>query len=154
MASFPTSLRRNPGDPRSLLQRLDAQLRERIEEACEFSCLDLLVKLRSACGRPAPQPDNQADRSEFKQLVREFVAALEAESRGWVPTTDTLLHAKLLEQQSLEEPLPLQILLAKSLPDYWQRFERASQAFVQGRLTASSPHKSFLGRLINVKRKK
>ena len=65
---FLTSLRRDASDPRSLLERIDAQLKERIEEACEFFCLDLLVQLRDAHGRPAPQPDNPTDRNEFKQL--------------------------------------------------------------------------------------
>ena len=147
MVLFPTSLRRDPGDPRSLLERIDAQLGERIEEACEFFCLDLLVQRRRARGRPAPQPDNQGDRNEFKQFVQEFIVALDEESRGWVPPTDTLLQTKLLEQKSLDQPLALQIFLAKNLPDYWQRFEQVTQAFAWARLAASSPRKSFLSRL-------
>jgi hypothetical protein len=149
---FPTSLRRDPGDPRSLLERIDAQLRERIEEACEFFCLDLLVQLRDAHGRPAPQPDNQTDRNEFKQLVREFIVTLNEKSQGWVPMVDTLLQTKLLEQKSSDQPFALQVFLAKSLPDYWQRFDQATQAFAKARLAASSPRKSFLSRLLNVKR--
>lgn len=144
---FLTSLRRDASDPRSLLERIDAQLKERIEEACEFFCLDLLVQLRNAHGRPAPQPDNQTDRNEFKQLVQELIVAISGVSQGWVPMTDTLLQTKLLEQKTLDQPLVLQIFLAKNLPDYWQRFEQATQAFATAR-RAASPKKSFLNRLL------
>jgi len=150
--TFPTSLRRDPGDPRRLLERIDAQLKERIEEACELFCLDLLVQLRDARRRPAPQPDNQQDRHEFRQLVQEFMAALNTESRGWVPRGHTLPQTKLIEQQPLDEPLELQVFLAKTLPDYWQRLEQSTQAFSKVRLNESRPPRNFLDRLLNVKR--
>ena len=47
-SSFSTSLRRDSGQPRDLVARVEAELRERIEEAVDFACLDALVERRRA----------------------------------------------------------------------------------------------------------
>jgi len=83
--------------------------------------------------------------------VQEFVAALDKQSRDWVSTADAPLQAKLPELKSSDQPLVRQVLLAKSLPDYWQRFEQATQAFAKARLGKSPPRRSFWGRLLNMK---
>ena len=41
---FGTSLRRDPNQPADLNARIEAQLRERLEEAVDFVCLEALVK--------------------------------------------------------------------------------------------------------------
>src|SRR5207253_2797093 len=61
---FSTSLRRDPGQPRDLAARIEAELRERIEEAVDLACLDALVKWRRARGLPAPAADSVRDRAE------------------------------------------------------------------------------------------
>ena len=43
------------GDTRGLLERIEAQLRERIEEAIEMAALKLMVDTRAQTGRPAPE---------------------------------------------------------------------------------------------------
>ena len=143
---FPTSLRRDSGDPRSLIERIDSQLLERIEEACDFFCLDLLVQLRKARGLPAPETDNPRDREQFKGLVREFLVDLDKESRGWLGPQE-----KTPDRAQSSHPLALQVFLAKTLPDYWQRFDQATHTFASAR-RAPSPGKSFLNRLLRVKR--
>src|SRR5947209_2429307 len=47
-------LRHGTNDPRGLLERIEAQLGERIEEAVEMTALELLVELRKRHQRPAP----------------------------------------------------------------------------------------------------
>ena len=48
--AFNTSLRRDPGEPRDLIARVDAEVRDRIGEAVDFVCLDALVQSRQARG--------------------------------------------------------------------------------------------------------
>src|SRR3990172_7628661 len=73
---FPTSLRRDPGQPADLAARLDAQLRERLEDAVDFVCLEALVARRRARGLPAPAADSAGDREEFAHGVRAFLEHL------------------------------------------------------------------------------
>ena len=73
---FGTSLRRDPNQPADLNARIEAQLRERLEDAVDFVCLEALVKRRQALSRPAPAADNTRDREEFTQSVHTFLAEL------------------------------------------------------------------------------
>src|SRR3989454_1645367 len=77
-AFFGTSLRRDPNQPADLSARIDAQLRERLEEAVDFVCLGALVQRRRALALPPPSADNTRDREEFSQSVRAFLAELQA----------------------------------------------------------------------------
>ena len=56
-------------DPRGLVERIEAQLRERIVEAVELAGLKLMVDLRQRQGRPAPETSSEADRSDFEQTA-------------------------------------------------------------------------------------
>src|SRR4029450_11209059 len=96
---FGTSLRRNPDQPAALNDRIEAQLRERLEEGVDFVwlgalvgrrrarareaagecvCLGALVERRRALGLPAPRADSASDRAEFTQSVRAFLGELQA----------------------------------------------------------------------------
>src|SRR5215831_11489810 len=61
-------LRHGTSDPRGLLERIEAQLADRIEEAVEMAALELLVELRQRHKRPPPVSDSRADREEFQAL--------------------------------------------------------------------------------------
>ena len=58
------------------MERIQAQLRERIEEAVEMAGLGLMVELRRHHGRPAPDTDSAADRKEFEETSRALLAHL------------------------------------------------------------------------------
>src|SRR5213594_2926619 len=75
---FGTSLRRDPNQPADLSARIDAQLRERLEEAVDFVCLDALVQRRRALALPPPSADNPRDREEFTRGVRTFLERMKA----------------------------------------------------------------------------
>lgn len=130
MKWFPTSLRRDPGDPRGLLERIDEQVRERIEEALDFLLLDLLGRLRRAQGRPGPAEGNARDLREYEALARDLLQALETECGQ--------AHADPAPPaQELTALLDRQVRHAKALPDYWQRFEAVTERFRASRLEAA-----------------
>src|SRR4029453_15530980 len=76
------------GDPRSLAERIEAQLRARVEEAAEMASLDLLVALRTRAGRPAPEDGNEHDRAELSALAFEFLGALRSALVAALPEAD------------------------------------------------------------------
>lgn len=136
-------------DPRGLVERIEAQLRERIGEAIDMAGLGLMVDLRRRQGRPAPDASNDADRREFEQIALELLshvrdallAELVAEERV------ELERAEASYQEPRERLFAGQVLLARRLPDYWQRFEVHQAAFAKMRLDAPERRGSWLGRL-------
>ena len=114
---------RHPDRSHDLRTRIDYEVRERLEEAIDFVCLDALVSARNARGLPAPAADSDADRAEYGAHVLAFVRLLDAHlAAGTIdaPRGATRAPADAGEQARL---LAGQLALAKSLPDYWQRFE-------------------------------
>jgi hypothetical protein len=128
---FNTSLRRGAGEPRDLIARVDAEVRDRIGEAVDFVCLESMVRSRSTAGLPAPAPDSERDRAEFDRRVEAFlarlgdtmVAALDAQQR------QSLAAAGRAGGDRLAHLIAVQVALAKLLPDYWQRFEQVRTAY-------------------------
>ena len=106
-----------PRDP--LAVRIDTEVRQRIEEAVDYACLEALVATRRARGLPPPATDNADDRREFERGVLAFLSRLE---RELAPSADSDGEAGRL--------LAVQVTLAKSLPDYWQRFDAIRTAWV------------------------
>ena len=146
---FGTSLRRDPNQPAALSDRIDAQLRERLEEAIDFVCLGALVERRRALGLPAPAADSASDRAEFTQGVRAFLAELQV---AIVPGLDEGPRRKVaaVEQTPGDEMhrlLGVQVVLARELPDYWQRFEAARTTYTAARVTSGRERGGLLGRL-------
>ena len=141
-----TSLRRDPDDPRGLGERIEAVVTERLEEAVEFVCMDLLVQLRRAQGRPAPVAKSASDRQEFQGLVREWLLHLRGALRDGLLPEEVRKVSQAEEARGREEIPRLlagQVALARALPDYWQRFEALRVAFAQAHLT-TRPRRSGL----------
>jgi hypothetical protein len=137
-------------DPRGLGERIEAAVAERLEEAVEFVCMDLLVQLRRAHGRPAPVAKSGSDRQEFQGLVREWLLYLRGGLLDGLPPEDVEKVSQAEGARGREEIPRLlagQAALARTLPDYWQRFETLSAAFTQARLTSRPTSPGFLGRL-------
>lgn len=145
-----TSLRRDPDDPRGLGERIEAVVTERLEEAVEFVCMDLLVQLRRAQGRPAPVAKSASDRQEFQGLVREWLLHLRGALRDGLLPEEVRKVSQAEEARGREEIPRLlagQVALARALPDYWQRFETLRAAFIETRLSAPPASPGFLGHL-------
>lgn len=146
-----TGLRHGTDDPRGLIERIDAQLAERIEEAVEMAALHLLVELRKRHNRPAPETDSRADREEFQAVAADFLAylgrafevGLAGQHRG------DLERARAEGADPRSRELRGQIFLARHLPDYWQRLEIHRAAHADAHLSAPPPSTGFLKRLFN-----
>ena len=139
-----------PGDPRGLGERIEAAVEERLEEAVEFVCMDLLVQLRRAHGGPAPVAKSASDRQEFQRLVGEWLLHLRGALLDGLPREEVQKVSQAEEARGREEIPRLlagQAALARTLPDYWQRFETLRVAFIEMRLSAPPASPGFLGRL-------
>jgi hypothetical protein len=146
---FGTSLRRDPGQPAELRARIDAQLRERLEEAVDFVCLGALVERRRAHALPAPRADDARDREEYTQSVRVFLAELLAAIGSDIDETARrkLEAAEQAPGDEMQRLLGAHVALARALPDYWQRFEKAGAAFTAARVSSGRERGGLLGRL-------
>lgn len=148
-AGFSTSLRRDPRDLRGLLERIEAQLRERLEEAVDFFCLDLMVQLRRHHGRPLPTEESRRDREEFKHLVREFLEFLKSGFLARLAEADAEKLRQLeiaAKDEGWNRLIVIQTHLARSLPDYWQRFDEIKTEFARARLATAPPEPAERGR--------
>jgi hypothetical protein len=124
------------GDARGLMERIQAQLRDRIEEAVEMAALKLMVDLRAASGRPAPESTSPADRAEFETTSRALLAWLRDVYVAELPA-DLRPGFDQAEAAAGDEPARLlagQVWLARRLPDYWQRLERYQCRYAAERL--------------------
>ena len=109
---------RHPNRAHDLDTRLGHEVRERLEEAIDFVCLDALVRTRQARGLPPPQADNAADRAP-----------------------------RLAAGDEQERLLGSQVARARTLPDYWQRFEALSARFLAEPASSSGERRGVLARL-------
>jgi hypothetical protein len=138
-------------DPRGLIERIEAQLRERIEEAVEMAGLKVMVDSRERHGLPKPETTSAADRREFETtavaLLRHLREAFDAELAADQRTTLERLEAT--HDDPRERLLAGQVYLARLLPDYWQRFETYERAFAEARpkAPAAASRPSWLSRL-------
>jgi len=126
---FGTSLRRDPGDPRGLRARIEAVLLERLEQAVDAACLELLVEARRARNLPPPVADDVEDRAEFDRLVGAFLGRLEASMRVGLGDEEGGRLASAAAGAGTARLLADQASLATRLPDYWQRFETVKSEF-------------------------
>jgi hypothetical protein len=108
------------------MERIEAQLRERIEEALEMAALKLMVDARAQTGRPAPESTSDADRAEFRTITAALLARLREQFAADLPDDQRarLAQAEGAIPDASTRLLAGQVFLARHLPDYWQRLER------------------------------
>jgi len=138
---FRGAFRHQHGDPQSLRERIDAHLRERIEEAVEMAALELMVEGRRRQQRPLPEENSARDRAEFHATAEEFLEHLDRTFRGALAPGDLDAFDAASRgapgNAAHEQRLAGQVLLAKRLPDYWQRFEALRAELATARLDAA-----------------
>lgn len=127
------------GDARGLIERIEAQLRDRLEEAIEMAALKLMVDTRAQTGRPAPESTSAADRSEFEAASRALLLRLRERFLADLPAALRTGYdrAEAAAEAGPARALAGQVFLARHLPDYWQRFERFQLEDAQARLADS-----------------
>lgn len=143
--------RSRPDQPRDLLAQIEAEMRERIEEALDHVSLDVMVQRRRARGLPAPVPENPGDRQEFEAGVRAFLEHLTAElSRDLGAEARQRVHQAVARagRDPSARLVAAQVAMARTLPDYWQRFEAVRVAYAAGQVTSSRDGRGLLGRLL------
>jgi hypothetical protein len=122
--------------------RIELEVRERLEEAIDFVCLEALVNARRASGRPAPVADSADDRAEYEAHVGAFLRLLDTELRGAEAT-----RARAAGGGDDARLLATQVALARSVPDYWQRFETLSARYLAAPPASGGESRSLLARL-------
>ena len=148
---FPGAFPHQHADPRGLIERIEAQLRERIEEAIEMAGLKLMVDVRDRHGRPKPETASEADRREFEATAAALLRHLRDAFHADLPAEQRAAFERLEagEHDPRVRLLTGQVYLARQLPDYWQRFETYRAAYAEARLNASddAPKAGWISRL-------
>ena len=129
----------HPDRTHNLDTRIDMEVRERLEEAVDFVCLEALVQARRERGLPAPAADNAADRRDYLANVNAFLVLLQRELSTdlSVDQRRRLGAAAAGPSSNQAELVTSQVALARLLPDYWQRFD-AIRARYLGSATSDS----------------
>jgi hypothetical protein len=133
---------RHPDRSHDLATRIDMEVRERLEEAIDFVCLEALVNSRRAAGRPAPAADNADDRAEYHAHVGAFLRLLATELRSAEPS-----RTRPADDGDDARLVGAQVALARAMPDYWQQFETLSARYLAEPLRSGGQRGRLLGRL-------
>jgi len=126
---------RHPDRGDDLGARIDWEVRERLEEAIDYVCLEAMVQARRAQDLPPPAADSGPDRDEFAARVRAFLRLLLEEVPAGLPAGERPPPQRPPRQatDASDEQARLiaaQVSLARALPDYWQRFEALSLRYL------------------------
>jgi hypothetical protein len=139
---------RHPDRSHDLATRIEFEVRERLEEAIDYVCLEALVRERRGRGLPPPAAESQEDRRAYTNNVLAFLRLLRRELTP-PPGGGKVAQPSGDEQAEL---LTGQVALARSLPDYWQRYEILAESFLAGTATpkgagSGGESRGLLGRL-------
>ena len=125
-------------------------MRERLEDAVDAVSLDVMVQRRSARGLPPPVADSASDRQEFTEEARAFLERLSADLLREA-TADLRRKASETAARAagneLMRLLTAQVILARALPDYWQRFETIRHAYTAERVGSGGDRRGLVSRL-------
>jgi hypothetical protein len=130
---------RHPDRSHDLSTRIEHEVRERLEEAIDYVCLDALVRSRRLRGLPPPEAGNADDRRAYTEHVLAFLDRL----RGTIDPTAGGDERRRSDSGGGAEAQQArlvagQVAMARSLPDYWQRFEAVSAVYLSDAETGSS----------------
>lgn len=122
---------RHPDRSHDLDARIEFEVRERLEEAVDYVCLDALVRARRARGLPPPAADNPDDRRAYTANVLAFLELLRRELSAALSAQDQRkLPAPSADRDPQAHLIAVQVALARRLPDYWQRFEAVQTRYL------------------------
>jgi hypothetical protein len=138
---------RDPGGG-DLASRITTEIRERLEEALDAACLEILVTTRQTEGLPPPAADSQHDRAEYEAEVRRLLERLDAH---FLPSPDDEHRSAA---QSGRDPvarlMAVQVTLARELPHYWQQFDAVRLDYARERSASRGQGRGFLRRLFGL----
>ena len=125
---------RHPDRTHDLTTRIDMEVRERLEEAVDFVCLEALVQERRRRGLPPPAADNTTDRRDYLATVNAFLTLLQRELTAELTSDqrERLGAATAGPRDGEARLITVQVALARLLPDYWQRFDTVRARYLDG----------------------
>jgi len=134
-----------------LASRIDAEIRERIEDALDAACLEVLVNVRQRHQLPAPVAGNERDRAEYQSEVVALLQRLDAHfATGGTPRgSDRSGHPPSGHQ--VAALIDTQVALARRLPDYWQRFDAVRLDYAAERSASGGESRGLLRRLFGLR---
>jgi hypothetical protein len=141
---------RHPDRSADLVARIEYEVRERLEEAVDYVCLEALVRDRRARGLPPPAAESADDRRTYTDNVLTFLRLLRRELTPALSADEQRKAVGAAEAPGDEQArlIATQVTLARTLPDYWQRFETVSSGYLAGLDAASGREgRSLLTRL-------
>ena len=132
---------RHPDRSHDLGTRIEFEVRERLEEAVDYVCLDALVRARRARGLPPPAADNADDRRAYMVNVLAFLELLRREIVGGLSAGDQrkVLNATPAGGDEQAHLVAVQVALARLLPDYWQRFDAVQARYLAAPAESGGP---------------
>ena len=133
-----------------LTSRIESEIRERIEDALDAACLDVLVKTREMRRLPPPAAGNERDRAEYQSEVRTFLELLDAHFAARAPARPSASDAPD-SRDPTAALLTTQVALARRLPDYWQRFDAVRLEYAAERSASGGESRGFLRRLFGLR---
>lgn len=130
---------RHPDRSHDLGTRIEMEVRERIEEAIDYVCLDALVRWRRTRGLPPPEAASPDDRRAYTEHVLAFLERLRRNITPGLSDEEQRKMAGAAEGPGDAQArlLATQVALARMLPDYWQRFEADSAGYLSDSLSDS-----------------
>src|SRR5262249_61840448 len=113
--------------------------------------LPLMVDPRRHRGRPAPDTSSDEDRKEFEQISADLLSHVRDGLRAELSPEDrdALDRAEASCPEPRERVLAGQVLLARRLPDYWQRFEIHQAVYAKTRIERPEPREGWIARLFS-----
>jgi hypothetical protein len=144
---------RHPDRSHDLGTRIELEVRERLEEAVDYVCLEALVRTRRAAGLPPPAADSAADKRAYMDNVLAFLRRLRVEvPTGLTPEQqDKVVGGTGTPGDEHARLVATQVSLARLLPDYWQRFEAISERYLTGPDAPSRREGGLLARLLGLR---
>lgn len=137
---------RHPDRGESLSTRIESEVRERLEEAIDYVCLEAQVQARRAQNLPPPAAGNDRDRAEFTARVGAFLRLLHEQIPARL-AQDTPLQPPPVDPAGEGGLIAAQVFWARTLPDYWQRFEAVSARYLASPADSGGERPRLLARL-------
>lgn len=140
---------RHPDRSHDLGTRIEIEVRERLEEAVDYVCLEALVRARRAAGLPAPAADNAEDKRAYTDNVLAFLRLLHRDLAPDLTAEQQRKVAAAAPARGDEQGrlVATQVALARLLPDYWARFEAISTRYLDTPGASGGEGRGLLGRL-------
>ena len=131
---------RDPDRSHDLGTRIEIEVRERLEEAVDYVCLEALVRARRAQNLPPPAADSAGDRRQYTEHVHAFLTLLERELTADIDAEQRRrLRTAPAAADDEARLMSVQVALARTLPDYWQRFDASRARYLAEPPVRSAP---------------